>query len=330
MSQSFGSHHRPWTSLSEPRQTLARISRAQPRNRQILRRFARWLYRERELSPGTITLRVHSASVLLDSLTADSGLDCQCTVSALSCAEIERFFVRYGRDHGMAARRSMQAAMRLFFRFAEEQGWAGPELRKSVPMLRSYRLTSLPGGISDEELETLLTESWDQGLCPRRDRAIILLLATYGVRRGQISRLRLEDLDWRERTITFVAHKRGAPVRQALSATAAQALTEYLGRERPPSLDPHVFLRHRRPYLRLNPSAITVMVRTRMLRCGLEPRSPHAFRHAFATRLLKNGQSMKAISDLLGHRSLDATAIYAKVDFEALSCCCVEWPEVAP
>ena len=201
-------------------------------------------------------------------------------------------------------------------------------MKTPVPMLRSYRLASLPDGISDDELEILLSKSWGQGLCPRRDRAIILLLATYGVRRGQISRLRLEDLDWRERTITFAAHKRGAPVRQALSAAVAQALTEYLGGERPPSRDPYLFLRHRRPHLRLSPSAITVMVRARMERCGLKPRSPHALRHAFATRLLKNGQSMKTISDLLGHRSPEAVAIYAKVDFQALSCCCVEWPEV--
>lgn len=328
MSQIRRSSSRPWTPASKIRETLRVIARARSGSRRALRSFARWLHRERGLSAGTVTVRVHSASVLLDALTVRSGLGLRATVSALTGLEIEQFFVRYGLDHGIAARRSMQAAMRLFFAFAEERGWAGPELRRSVPKLRSYRLEGLPRGICDEELTTLLTESWDQGACPRRDRAIILLLATYGVRRGQISRLRFEDLDWHERTIAFAAHKGGASVRHSLSAAAAQALSEYLGHERPRSGDPHVFLRHRRPHLRLSPAAITGVVRSRTLSCGLPPRSAHAFRHAFATRLLRNGQSMKVISDLLGHRSLDAVAIYAKVDFHALSQCCVEWPEV--
>jgi integrase len=69
------------------------------------------------------------------------------------------------------------------------------------------------------------------------------------------------------------------------------------------------------------------MVTTRMVRCGLEPRGPHAFRHAFATRLLRAGQPVKAIADLLGHRSLDAVAVYAKVDHPRLFEVAVDWPE---
>ena len=320
--------NRPWTPRSDLRETLRVIARARSGNRATLRVFAKWLRHDRDLAAGTVTVRIHSASVFVDALTADSELDLRRVVTGLSCREVEEFFVRYGQDHGLAARRSMQAAMRLFFRFAESRGWAEAELRASVPKLRSCRLKGLPRGISEEELEVLLTESWAHGSCRRRDRAIVVLLATYGVRRGQISRLRLADLDWHERTISFAAHKRGVAVRQVLSAAAAQAVAAYLEQERPASRDPHLFIRHRRPYLRLGPTAITEVVRSRMRSCGLPARAPHSFRHAFARRLLRHGQSMKVISDLLGHRSLDAVAIYAKVDFQALSVCCVEWPEV--
>jgi integrase len=329
MRQNRRSSTRPWTPASEIRETLRVISRSRSGSRSALRTFARWLYRNRGLAAGTVTVRVHSAGILLDTLTSRSQLGLRGSVSALTEREVEQFFVRYGLDHGMASRRSMQAAMRLFFLFAEEQGWAGPELRESVPMLRTSRLKSLPRGIDDEELEVLLTASWGRGACRHRNRAIILLLATYGVRRGQISRLRFEDLDWHERTIAFAAHKGGHSVRHSLSPAAAQALSEYLGHERPRNCDPHVFLRHRRPHLRLSPASITEVVRSRAQSCGLPVRSAHAFRHAFATRLLRSGEPMKVISDLLGHRSVDAVAIYAKVDFQALSECCVEWPEVS-
>jgi integrase len=92
----------------------------------------------------------------------------------------------------------------------------------------------------------------------------------------------------------------------------------------------HVFVRHRRPHVRLSPSAISALVRARMISCGLPPRHPHAFRHAFATRLLRCGQPPKVIADLLGHRSFEAVSIYAKVDYTQLLACAVEWPEVTP
>ena len=115
----------------------------------------------------------------------------------------------HAKSHGKASLRSMQAAMRLFLRFASWRGWVERELIDAVPSVRSYRLSSLPRGISDEHLGKLFESSWEVGQCPRRDQAILCLLATYGVRRGQISALRLADIDWHEKTIRFAAHKGG-------------------------------------------------------------------------------------------------------------------------
>ena len=157
---------------------------------------------------------------------------------------------------------------------------------------------------------------------------MVYLLATYGVRRQQVSALRLADIDWRERTIDFAAHKRGKSIHHTLTQSVAQALADYLRNERATSDCDYVFLRHPPPHLRLGPLAVSGLVRSRMARCGLPPRGPHALRHTFATRLLRAGESMKAIADLLGHRSLDAVAIYAKVDYARLLECAVDWPEV--
>ena len=155
----------------------------------------------------------------------------------------------------------------------------------------------------------------------------MVLLASYGVRRGQVCALQLADIDWRERTVDFAAHKGGKAVQHVLTDSVAESLADYLRNERPASDCEYVFLRARSPHLRLGPTAISMRVISRMKRCGLPPRGPHAFRHAFATRLLRAGQPVKVIADLLGHRSLDAVAVYAKVDHVRLLEVAVDWPE---
>ena len=322
---------RVWSPASLHAYTQQRIEKACVENQPSLQAFAAWLAEIRGLAPGTIASRIGSTCTFVDDVTSCGAKTCTETFRLLRPEDIEDFFIRYGRDHRMPARRSMQASMRLFLKFAAAKGWAGMELVDSVPILSSHRLSNLPRGLSDEEISTLLSSEW-KGRCRYRDRAIIYLLATYGVRRAQVSALRFEDVNWEERTILFTAHKGGKAVYQALTQAVAQSLSEYIQKERP-KVDcdgDYIFLRRLRPYARLNPAAITQMVRARMVACGLPPRSPHAFRHAYATRLLRAGQPIKAIADLLGHRSLDAVAIYAKVDYNRLLEAAAEWPEVMP
>ena len=318
-----------WTSESEHTYMLRRITRADARNRRTLRAFAKWLADSRGLSPATITVRVGSASTFVDAVASRVGCPCASAFRSITAQHIEDFFTEYGKEHGMSARRNMRSAMRLFLKFAAGRGWVGREMADVVPSLVDYRLSDLPRGISDEQLSKLLATPWNRGQCLRRDRAIVLVLATYGPRRQQVSALQLADIDWHERTIDFAAHKGGKAVRHVLTETVAEALAEYLRNERPSSDSDYVFLRQIRPHVQLGPGAISAMVRARTLRCGLPPLHPHAFRHAFATRLLRAGQSVKVIADLLGHRSLDAVAVYAKVDFARLIEVAVEWPEVA-
>lgn len=320
-----------WSPEESPRvYTRRTIESARAEHRPTLRAFADWLEEVRGLAPSTITNRLGSIRWFVDAVTAQAKTPCIPALVSLTPDGVEDFFVEYGKDHGLPARRNMRCAMRRFLEFAASQGWVDRELVDVVPSLPSYRLSSLPRGLNDDELSSLLSSPWDQGRCPRRDRAIVYLLATYGPRREQVSALRLADVDWSEGTIVFAAHKGGKAVHHTLTEAAAEALADYLRHERPVSDSDDVFLRQKRPYVRLSPMAITQVMRTRMVRCGLPPRSPHALRHSFATRLLKAGQSVKAIADLLGHQSLAAVAIYAKVDYARLLEAAVEWPEVEP
>ncbi len=270
-----------WSPESQVMYTRRRIERACAENRPTLRAFADWLAEVRGLAPGSITVRLGSACTFADAVTARAGTTCVRAFQSLSPDGVEDFFVQYGKDHGMAVRRSMRAAMRLFLKFAASRGWVDRELADAVPSLKSYRLSSLPRGLSDEQLSTLLGSPWE-GQCARRDRAVVFMLATYGVRRQQVSDLQFADIDWRERTIDFAAHKGGKAIHHILTQSVAEALADYLWAERPASDCDYAFLRQRPPYLRLGPMAITSLVRSRMAHCGLPRRGPHALRSASA------------------------------------------------
>ncbi len=323
-----GETKQPWSPDTEARYTRRRIERADAGNRPTLTEFAQWLKDSQELSPTTIHHRIRAASTFVDAVTSGAE-SCAGAFRSITVQQIEEFFVGYGKDRGIGSRQNMNTAMRSFLEFGACRGWVGREMRDCVPSLSSYRLSGVPRGISDEQLSKLLTTPWTGAQCLRRDRAIVLLLATYGVRRKQVSALQLTDIDWHERKIVFAAHKGGKAIHHVLVESVAEALGEYLSRDRPTSDCDYVFLRQRRPHVRLSPEAISAMVGARTRLCGLPSRRPHAFRHAFATRLLRAGQPVKAIADLLGHRSLDAVSIYAKVDFARLIEAAVEWPEVA-
>jgi integrase len=315
-----------WTPESEKERAKSFIARSPAACRRVLAELSRWLEEERGLSPGSMTARIHSASQFLGAMSG--GSSGSRALRRVTPRKVEDFFVSYCTDHGWAARRAMQAALRLVLMFASRRGWVARDLVAAVPSLRTYKLSSTPRGLDDEALGRLLRSMAGKRVSAR-DRAIVYLLASYGVRRGQVSGLRLEDIDWRVRTIAFRPHKGGKRVEHALTPAVAGALTQYLRGERPASNSAQVFLRARAPYLPIGPGVVTELVRSRMLRLGIQgvPLGPHTLRHAFATRQLRASQPLKAIADLLGHRSLSATSVYAKVDHPRLLEVAIDWPE---
>ena len=153
---------------------------------------------------------------------------------------------------------------------------------------------------------------------------------TYGVRGGQVRALRLEDIDWAQNQILFKASKHGKDSLMPLTDEVGEALLDYLQYSRPPYAYPHVFLTCRAPYHPFpHSSSLSAIVERRIRAAGIEipSKGAHAFRHCFATRMLHKGHSLKAVADVLGHRHLQTTFIYTKVDFNALKQVPLEWPE---
>jgi len=211
------------------------------------------------------------------------------------------------------------AKLRNFLRFAESRHWCRSGL-SALDAPRIYRLESLPRGPAWSDVQKLLSSCAGDKPIEIRDHAMLLLIAVYGLRGGEVRYLRLEDIDWEREII----HIRRAKQRKCQSYPLAQevgaAILRYLRRVRPRCQRREVFLSAKQPYLPLTAAGFGTMVQKRMRRLGIASvcYGPHALRHSCATHLLAEGFSLKEIADHLGHVSLAATQMYAKVDMPAL------------
>lgn len=317
----------PWTSESAEKYLENALLRVDEGSQATAREFVQWLRAERHLATESISLRIVAAGRFMHAISRGDGA--VASLKQLTVRQVEDYFVSYSRDRNVSGRRQMQSALRLLLRFAAHRGWLVRDAHEWVPPIRTYRLGHVPAGLKDDDVNRLLASLGDEGTCAR-DRAILLILVCYGVRRGQVASLRLDEIRWRERLIHFRPQKGGKSVAHVLLPAVADALVQYIQTERAPVQNPMVFLRQLAPFLPVSPQAVTLMVTTKLKEMNVDAGQcrPHALRHAFATRLLRAGQPIKAIADLLGHRSLTSTSVYAKVSHPQLMEIAMDWPEV--
>jgi integrase len=214
-------------------------------------------------------------------------------------------------------------------RFLHRTGRIGIDLAPRILGPRLYAYESIPSALSAEQIARVLQSTCkDRSPMGYRDYAILRLLSTYGLRDGEITRLRLEDIDWRTERLSIRHSKTGANSQLPLMAEVGEALLNYLRRGRPKTDAREIFIRMRAPYRRL--ASLYSEIRQRLAAAGVKPQGkcgPHAFRHARAVSLLRASVSRKVIGDLLGHRSEAATLPYLKLATEDLRAIALEIPE---
>jgi site-specific recombinase XerD len=278
--------------------------------------FADYMRRERCLAPLTVSRRCRVAQELFDALCDAKHPFEQVTPLQVDAVVMQKL------QKGQMARISVQAYasdLRVFFRYAEIKGWCRCGLAESIHGPRVFAQETLPAGPSWEDVRRLLATTEGDGLKAVRDRAILLLLSTYGCRAGEVVRLRLEDLDWQQERICFTRPKASRTQTYPLSQAVGEALIRYL-KVRPRSAYREVFLRLLAPIAPLNSDSLWNIVGRRLRPLGITLRhyGPHSLRHACATHLLEQGFSLKEIGDHLGHRRAETTRVYTKVDLTGL------------
>ena len=291
----------------------------------LLQSYLKWLREQHHAAPGTVQLRARSIGQFLQWL---GPLATPQGCSELTAQSVERFFLDYAKSRGVSARRSMQAALRTFFRCCLQRGYIQQPLDRAVPTIRCYKLAGVARGLSEEQALKLLQCIDQSHAAGRRDYAICQLLHTYGVRGGQVCALRVEDIHWATDEILFRALKHGKDALLPLTREVGQSLLTYL-QARPDGQNPQVFLTLRAPYRSIRSSGVLSDMIKRYVQAAnikIPSQGSHAFRHGFATRMLAQGHSLKAIADVLGHRHLGSTLIYTKVDFEHLKQVALPWP----
>lgn len=296
----------------------------------ILDDYLNWMHHYQNASKGTLELRRNYLTQFLRWLGPEATPK---GISKLTAKRIETFFLNYSQDMGRSARRSMQSALRTFFRFCLHKGYTAHPLDRAVPPFRTYKLATVPRGLSHEEAQQVLECPDRKSRVGIRDYAILQLLYTYGVRGGQLRALEIKDINWTENSILFKACKRGKNIHLPLTAEVGESLMDYLQNSRPSCSDTHVFLTCRAPYHPLPcSSSLSAIVERHINAAGIKSasRGAHVFRHGFATRMLQHGHSLKEIADVLGHRHLGTTFIYTKIDFNSLKQVPLEWPQEVP
>lgn len=215
---------------------------------------------------------------------------------------------------------NIASALRGFLHYAAKRGMCADHIAASICRPRLYRQESLPYARDWSDVQRMLADAETDKPQDIRDRAILLLLAVYGMRSGEVVALRLDQIDWDGRTLRLFRLKRRQPQIYPLVSSVAEALARYIDTVRPSSSCPEVFLCMQAPRRPLKAGSIYDVANRRFVALGIDAahRGGHALRHACASRLLAEGLSIKEIGDHLGHRSAATTSIYAKVNLAAL------------
>lgn len=290
----------------------------------LLSEYLDFLCNHRGLSKNTIRFRRNDVTSFLQSLRLQNDLQ---DIGKVSTMQVYDYIIKTVKLMTRPSRRHLVASIRSFLKFCHLKGYVQRDLTEAVPVIGTPKLGSVPRGIPWESVEKLLAVPDRETHGGRRTYAVLQLLATYGVRIGQVTKLRLQDINWREGSIHFQPSKWGNPLSLPLYPEVADALLAYIRETRGKAPHPDVFLTADKHMPLRNGGALSSSMKRCFCRAGIAA-SAHAIRHSFATRLMENNTPIKTIADLLGHKSISTTFIYTKVDLKHLRLVAYEWPEV--
>jgi integrase/recombinase XerD len=286
----------------------------------LLASFERYLLVERGLAAGTVGGYVAHARRFLEGLPAGGelgGVTAADVTGAVLCTAASGVSV--------SASQFFVSGLRAFLRFCFVEGLLEADLSPAALMARGRRRSSLPKAISRADAAALLGACDRRSALGRRDYALVIVLLRLGLRRGEVAALRLDDIDWRAGELV-VRGKGGREDRLPLPADVGAAIAAYLRRGRPASARREVFLRARAPFAPIAAGTVSSTVRRACRRAGIAEVGSHRLRHTTACEMASAQVPLEQVGQVLRHRSLQSTAIYARVNLDALRLLAQPWP----
>lgn len=297
---------------------------------QMVAAYRTYLERVRGLADPTAMQHCSTASELLTFL----GFDRDRTVlQRVGSRQIEAFVRMAATRLCRATLQHTVARLRSFLRFLASRDEITRGLDSSIDTPRLYRGEQLPRSLPWEIVQAFLAAIDRSTPKGRRDYAMFLLIATYGLRTSEVAALRLDDIEWRACRLRVTRPKTKTPAILPLSEGVGAALLDYLRHARPDLPRREIFLRFRSPAGPITAKGVTGAFREWSRRSALPIpyQGPHCLRHSLAVHLLRQGTSLKAIGDLLGHRGAESTCVYLRLHVDDLRDAALDLPrEVQP
>lgn len=288
----------------------------------LMERYKNWLVNERGLAAPTV-LRYEVLARHFLQERADAVGDR--FVEELTGSDVVGFLVRECTRLTVGAGKGRVAELRSLLRFLFLMGLTSLPLATAVPPVAGWHDTALPAGISAENVQRLLDGCDRNTPSGIRDFAILTLVARLGLRSAEVARLELGDIDWRAGEI-IVRGKARRQDRLPLPSDVGEALSAYLCHARPAAPIRQVFLARKAPTRAIRPDLVSDVARRACDRARVPRVGAHRLRHALATDLLRRGATLVEVGQILRHRDLATTAVYAKVDLGSLRSVALPWP----
>jgi len=288
----------------------------------LLGRYRDYLIVERGLTSATVRGYVDAVRPFVASRLHGEVVD----VAGIGAADVTAFVLAACPGRAVGPAKLIVCALRSLLRWLHLTGVTPVSLATAVPSVAGWRLSGLPTGLEPAQLRALLAACDRRTAAGRRDYAMLLLLSRLGLRSGEVAVLALDDIDWRGGEIV-VRGKGNRVERLPLPADVGSAIAAYLRRGRPRTADGRsVFVRVRAPHRALSSTGVTNIVCEKARRAGLGTVHAHRLRHTAATAMLRAGSTLSEVGQVLRHRSPLTTAVYAKVDRDALAVLVRPWP----
>jgi len=295
-------------------------------NSALVKRYADFLRDEKGLAELSLKVYLPVAEALLHYLEEEHGVR---SVRRLDASLLRAFLFERVPARSSECVRLLATSLRSFLRFLHAQDEIPEDLTAAIPTVRRWAQPDIPKKLTPAEVKQVLQAPDRDTSTGRRDFAILLLLARLGLRSSEILSIELGDIHWRTGEIAI----RGKGNRQdllPLPRDVGAAIASYLRRDRGARPTRRVFLRTIAPRVPLTgPASIGHIVRRAMTKAGVERPmqiAAHLFRHTLASRMLQHGANLRDISEVLRHRTLVSTEVYAKIDLGALQEVARPWP----